>query len=105
MVVANWRLIATSKFSSPLEYSYSTWLRSPIIPIGLSLPQNSTQIQARSLLERMKFCNRAGEMRKYSRCDDLSARPHDQIAKAFGKIYFCGAHLSRLRGPHAARRR
>src|ERR1700677_2394610 len=90
MVVANWRLMATSRFSSPLEYSYSTWLRRPIIPIGLSLPQNKTHIQEPSLLERIKSATAPVRCGRYSAVI-TSARARDEIAKTIGKADFRGA--------------
>jgi len=44
-------------FSSLLEYSYPIWLHSPMMPTGLSLPQNRTQSQERSASERRNSAN------------------------------------------------
>ena len=63
------------------------------MPTGLSLPQNSTQIQERSASERRNLRDLRRQVRQIFGGHDFGARAHDQIAKAFGEANFGGAHL------------
>src|ERR1700683_283725 len=105
MVVASCLLIATSRLSSFVEYSYPKWLHNPIMPIGLSLPQNNNQIHDRSVSERMNSTTRVGRCGIYSAVITSVRDRITRSPKPSGREISAGRALSRLRGPHDARRR
>ena len=76
-----------------------------MMPIGLSLPQNSTQIQDPSLSERMNSATAPVRCGKYSAVITSARDRITRSPKPSAKLISAGRDLSRLRGPHAARRR
>src|SRR5579864_425785 len=105
MVVASWRLMATRRFSSLLEYSCPRLLHRPMMPTGLSLPQNKIQIQERSASERRNSATFGGKCGKYSAVTTSVRERITRSPKPSVKEISAVRILSRLRGPQAARRR
>src|SRR5437879_2956699 len=97
--------MATNRFSSLLEYSYPRLLHKPMIPTGVSFPQNKIHSQERSASERRNSAALGGKCGRYSAVTTSVRERITRSPKPSVKQISAVRILSRLRGPQAARRR
>ena len=76
-----------------------------MMPTGLSLPQNNTQIQERSASERRNSATLGGRCGRYSAVTTSARERITRSPKPSVNEISAARTLSRLRGPQAARRR